>query len=161
MAHATLKWLQDKQFVGIDSSRHSVVLSTQDEANGVGVRPAEMLLIALAACTAVDVVEILAKKRTPPSAMEIEVSGEQDAEPPWAFRRIHLLYRLRGPRLTRGSVEQAIRLSEEKYCSVAATVRGVAEITWACEIIEAADGFSADLRNAQHESDSMMSVAPA
>ena len=130
MGQATVKWLQNKQFVGIDSSRHSVVLSSQDEGNGVGVKPSEMLLVALGACTAVDIVDILTKKRTPLASLEIEVNGEQDADPPWAYRQIHLIYRLRGAGLTPAGVEQAIQLSEEKYCSVAATIRGVATITW-------------------------------
>jgi len=135
MAHATVKWIQNKQFVGIDSSKHSVVLSTQDEENGVGMRPSELLLVAIGACTAVDVVEILAKKRTPVSALEIEVTGEQDPEPPWTFRKIHLSYRLSGAGLTPAAVEQAIQLSEEKYCSVSSTVRGVAEITTEYQIL--------------------------
>lgn len=130
MGQATVKWLQNKQFVGVDSSRHSVVLSTQDEDNGIGCKPSELLLIALGSCAAVDVVEILAKKRTPLAALEIEVQGEQDANPPWAYRQIHLTYRLRGAGLTPAGVEQAIRLSQEKYCSVAATIRGVSTVTW-------------------------------
>ncbi len=134
MAQTTVKWLQNKQFVGIDSSRHAVVLSTQDAENGVGCKPSELLLIALGACAAVDVVEILAKKRTPLADLEIRVAGEQDADPPWAFRQVHLHYRLRGEGLTPAGVEQAIRLSQEKYCSVAATIRGVAAITWDYQI---------------------------
>ncbi len=130
MGSAVVKWLQKKQFVGIDSSRHSVVLSTQDDGNAVGIKPSDMLLVALGACTGVDVVDILAKKRTPVSSLEIEVRGEQDPEPPWTFRKIHMVYRLRGKGLTAPSVEQAIKLSEEKYCSVAATIRGVAAISW-------------------------------
>lgn len=130
---ATVKWIGGKQFVGTDSTRHSVVISTPDE--GVGMKPSELLLVALASCTAVDVVDILAKKRTPLSGLEISVSGEQDADPPWAFRKIHLKYCLKGAGLTDKSVEQAIALSEEKYCSVAATVRGVAEITYEYEIL--------------------------
>jgi putative redox protein len=134
MPSATIKWIQQQQFVAIDSSRHSVVLSTQDEANGVGCKPTDLLLIALGACTAVDVVEILAKKRTPLSDLSIAVSGEQDPEPPWTFRRIHMHFALRGAGLTPHGVEQAIRLSEEKYCAVAATIRGVAHITWDYEL---------------------------
>ncbi len=130
MGTAIVKWLQNKQVVGIDSSRHSVVLSTQDEGNAVGVKPSDMLLVSLGACTAVDVVDILAKKRTPVSGLEVEVHGEQDPEPPWAFRKVHLVYRLRGEGITPAGAEQAIKLSEEKYCSVAATIRGVAVITW-------------------------------
>jgi putative redox protein len=82
----TLQWLSGKRFVGIDSTNHSVVLSSKDE--GVGVRPADMLLIALASCMAVDVVEILAKKRLPLDSLEIITTGEQDADPPWTFRKI-------------------------------------------------------------------------
>lgn len=132
MARTTVRWVTGKQFVGIDSTKHSVVLSTGDE--GVGVKPSEMLLIALSACTAVDVVDILAKKRTPLSSLEIIATGEQDPNPPWAYRKIHLKYVISGHDLTEKAVEQAIQLSEEKYCSVAATVRGVAEITTEYEI---------------------------
>ena len=133
MATTTLHWISGKRFVGIDSTNHSVVLSSKDE--GVGVKPSDMLLIALAACTAVDVVEILAKKRMFLSSMEITTTGEQDADPPWTFRKIHLKYRFSGAGLTDKAVEQAIQLSDEKYCSVAATVRGVAQITSEFEII--------------------------
>ena len=129
----TLHWLSGKRFVGIDSTNHSVVLSSKDE--GVGVKPSDMLLIALASCTAVDVVEILSKKRLLLESMEIITTGEQDADPPWTFRKIHLKYRLSGHGLTEKAVEQAIQLSEEKYCSVAATVRATAEITTEFEII--------------------------
>jgi putative redox protein len=133
MSSATVKWIGGKQFVGIDSTQHSVVLSTADE--GVGMKPSELMLVALAACTAVDVVEILAKKRLDLTTLEIGVEGQQDHDPPWTFRRIHLTYRLRGADLTEKDIVQAIELSEEKYCSVAATLRGVAEITTSFEII--------------------------
>ena len=91
--------------------------------------------MALASCTAVDVVEILAKKRTPLESLEIEVDGQQDSDPPWTFRKIHVHYKLRGQGLTDKSAAQAIELSEEKYCSVAATLRGVAEITTSFELL--------------------------
>ncbi len=126
-------WLSGKRFVGIDSTNHSVVISSKDE--GVGVKPSDMLLIALASCTAVDIVEILSKKRMPLDSMEIITTGEQDVDPPWTFRKIHLKYRLSGRGLTEKAVEQAIQLSEEKYCSVAATVRATAEISTEFEIM--------------------------
>jgi putative redox protein len=132
-ATTTVQWLSGKRFVGIDSTNHAVVISSKDE--GVGVKPSDLLLIALASCTAVDVVEILSKKRLPLDALEIITTGEQDADPPWTFRKIHLRYRLSGRGLTDKAVEQAIQLSEEKYCSVAATVRATAEITTEFEII--------------------------
>ena len=61
--------------------------------------------------------------------LEVTANGEQDPEPPWAYRKIHLAYLLKGKGLTEKAVEQAIHLSQEKYCSVAATIRGVAQIT--------------------------------
>jgi putative redox protein len=133
MASATVQWVTGKRFVGTDSTQHSVVLSTPDE--GVGMKPSELLLVALASCTAVDVVEILAKKRMPLSMLIISATAEQDSNPPWTFRKIHLSYQLAGKGLTDKAVEQAIQLSEEKYCSVAATVRGVAEITTSFELL--------------------------
>lgn len=127
MATATVKWLNEQHFVGVDSGGHSVVLSGQK--NGIGVSPSQMLLVALASCSSVDVVEILKKKRKKLTLLEVIATGEQDPEPPWAYRKIHLAYRLGGQGLTEKAVEQAIDLSHEKYCSVAATVRGVAQIT--------------------------------
>ena len=135
MAMTTLQWVSGKRFVGIDSTNHSVVLSSQDE--GVGVKPSDMLLIALASCTAVDVVEILAKKRMLLSSMEIITTGEQDADPPWTFRKIHLKYRLSGAGLTHKAVEQAIQLSDEKYCSVNAMLAAAVKINHRYQIIDA------------------------
>ncbi len=133
MGTSIIKWVGSKQFVGIDSTKHSIVMSTTDE--GVGMKPSELILVALGACTAVDVVDIMAKKRQPLSFLEISADGEQDPNPPWPYRKIHLTYRLRGKGLTDKAVEQAIQLSEEKYCSVAATLRGVATITTSFEIL--------------------------
>ena len=132
MGTANVRWVTGKQFIGIDSTNHSVVLSTP--AEGVGMKPSDLLLVALAACTAVDVVDILTKKRLHLTGLEISASGEQDADPPWTFRKIHLHYCLSGSDLNEKAVAQAIELSEEKYCSVAATVRATAEISYDFEI---------------------------
>ena len=134
MTTATVKWIGGKQFVGIDSTHHSVVLSTPDE--GVGIKPSELLLLAVASCSAVDVVEILDKKRMVLIHFEISVSGEQDQEPPWTFRKIHIHYQVGGKNLTEKAISQAIQLSQEKYCSVAATIRATAQITSDFEIID-------------------------
>ena len=134
MGTTTVKWIQGKQFIGIDSTQHSVVLSTP--AEGIGIKPSDLLLIAIAACSAVDVVDILAKKRMPLSLLEITTSGEQDQDPPWTFRKLHLHFKVGGKGLTPPAVAQAIQLSEEKYCSVAATVRATAQITTDFEIAE-------------------------
>jgi putative redox protein len=135
MVETRVQWISGKNFIGVDSTRHAVVLSAEE--HGIGVKPSEMLLVALSSCTAVDVVGILEKKRKPLSFLEIITSGEKDPEPPWPYRKINLHYRVRGKGLTDTAVAQAIRLSQEKYCSVAATVRGVALITTSFEILPA------------------------
>ncbi len=133
MASAKVQWIGGKKFVGTDSGNHSVVLSTSSE--GVGMKPSELLLVAVASCSSVDVVEILEKKKMPLELLDVRIEGEQDAEPPWAYRQIDIYYRLKGKGLTEKAVEQAIQLSQEKYCSVAATVRGVAKIITHYEIV--------------------------
>jgi putative redox protein len=122
-----VKWLEEKQFVAIDSTGHSVVLSSP--ADGVGMKPSDLLLVALAGCSAYDVAEILRKKRQKLESLTVEVRGEQESDPPWAFRRIHTMFRLRGD-VSEKAVQQAIELSETKYCSVAATLRPAVELTW-------------------------------
>lgn len=104
MGTTTVKWIQGKQFVGIDSTHHSVVLSTPDE--GVGIKPSELLLIAVASCTAMDIVEISTKKRMPLTHLEISTSGEQDQDPPWTFRKIHMHFQVGGRNLTEKAVAQ-------------------------------------------------------
>jgi len=136
MAEVQIKWVEKRQFVGIDSTRHSVVISGTGPEDGVGMKPAELLLIALGACSAFDVLDILEKKRQKVTGLEVRVHGEQAPEPPWAFRRIHVTYRVRGRGLSSKAVEDAVRLSEEKYCSVSATVRGVAALTHTIELVE-------------------------
>ncbi len=133
MPITTVRWVTGKQFVGTDARNHSVVLSGDNPATGVS--PSQMLLIGLSACTAYDVLDIMIKKRKPLTLLEIIANGEQDPEPPWAYRRIHLKYRVSGKDLTESALAQAVQLSQEKYCSVAATVRGVAEITTEIEIL--------------------------
>ena len=123
-------WLEKQQFVGIDSSKHSIVLSDHEEENGTGVSPSELLLLALGGCTSYDVVSILRKKRQRLTGLEVTVTGEQDDDPPWTYRKIHVQYSLRGRGLRDKAVRDAIRLSEEKYCSVAATLRSTVEITY-------------------------------
>lgn len=129
MPEARIKWLEKRQFVGIDSSKHSVVLSSQDAENGVGMKPSELLLVSLGGCTAYDVINILEKKRRDLAGFEIHVTGEQEPDPPWTYRKIHLEYVFYSDDLSEKAVTQAIELSEAKYCSVSATLKGEAEIT--------------------------------
>lgn len=131
-----LTWTGGQQYVGTDSGRHSIVISSHDEQNHTGMRPSDLLLLALASCSAYDVVSILQKKRLVLKTLQVEVTSEGDEEPPWTFRRIDLAYRLSGDGLTQKVVNQAIELSLTKYCSVAATISGRAEISFSSQILD-------------------------
>jgi len=128
MAKARVKWVSDRTFIGVDSTNHAVLISSPKE--NIGMKASELLLVALATCSSYDVVSILEKRRIALRKLEVEVSAEQEADPPWAFTQFHLKYILAGEGLEPGHVETAICLSEEKYCSVAATLKGKAKITW-------------------------------
>jgi putative redox protein len=133
---ARVKWVEKRQFVGTDSSNHSVVMSSQDEENATGMKPSELLLVALAGCTSYDVVDILEKKRQKLTGLEVTITGEQEPDPPWTYRKIHVHYVVRGKGLREKAVRDAIELSDEKYCSVSATVRGEADVTSDYTIVE-------------------------
>jgi len=134
-ADTVLRWVPGgNRFISTDSTGHSVVMSKPDE--NTGMKPSELLLSALAGCASVDVVDILSKKRTPLSFLEVEMRAEQDADPPWTFRKIYMKFIVKGEGLIEKNVAQAIELSEEKYCSVAATLRGEAEIITSFQILE-------------------------
>ncbi len=133
---AHIQWVSKGQFIGTDSSKHSVVMSTQNEENGVGMKPSDMLLVALGGCTSIDIVNILHKKRQRLTGLEIEITGSQDPDPPWAFRNIHIMYTLRGRGLSEKAVADAIKLSEDKYCSVKATLDKTVEICTEYRIVE-------------------------
>jgi putative redox protein len=129
-----LRWVPGgNRFISTDSTGHSVVMSSPKEKTGM--KPSELILSALAGCSSVDVVDILAKKRTPLSHLEVQVTAEQEPDPPWIFRKIYMKFILKGDGLTEKNVEQAIQLSYEKYCSVAATLSGEAEIITSFEIL--------------------------
>jgi putative redox protein len=137
MGEVSVTWVQGKQFVSSGSGGHSIVLDAPDgRETWQGFKPSELLLVALAGCTAVDTIEILHKKRQAVSGLSIRVQGEQQADPPWAFTAIHLHYEVRGRQVDAQAVERAIELSQTKYCSVAATVRGVATIQTSFTILE-------------------------
>jgi putative redox protein len=139
MAQATLTWVREGIFIGTDSTQHSVVLSKTGEGGGVGMKPSELLLVSLASCTAVDIVNILEKKRLPLKKLEVAITGEQDADPPWQFRKIHLTYRILADGITEKALEQAIELSDKNYCSVAASLRGTVQIEHDYEVLSSVD----------------------
>lgn len=133
MQTATVKWVGEQQFLATMPSGHAVPFDADRQHNSAP-GPMEMLLGALGACTAVDVVIILGKKRQKLESLEVFVSGERAAEPPTVWTKLDILYRLRGA-LDDKAVRDAIELSETKYCSVAATLRKTAPISFRYEIL--------------------------
>ncbi|HEX8071365.1 MAG TPA: OsmC family protein [Pyrinomonadaceae bacterium] len=121
-------------FVGISPSGHALAIET-DATRARAPTPMELLLLALGSCTGVDVLSILRKKRARVTGYRVEVRGERRAEHPRAYTRLEVRHVVRGHGLSERAVAQAIQLSEEKYCSVAATLRPAAEIVSSYEII--------------------------
>ena len=116
-----VRWCGKRQFTGWDHFGHGVVMDTPPVygGEGTGPRPLELFLYALAACTAMDVVSILEKKRQVFSGLEIEVKATQrEDEFPKIYTRIELVYVVTGRDVSPKAVARAIELSEEKYCSV-------------------------------------------
>ena len=132
MQTARLKWVEKEQFVGVVPSGHAVPFDSDRESN-TAPGPMEMLLVALGACTATDVVSILAKKRQKLESLEIEISGERATDPPRVWTKLELVYKLRGT-LDEKAVKDAIHLSESKYCSVSAMLQKTAPVTFRYEI---------------------------
>lgn len=123
-------------FTGISASGHAHVLDFGGAKHAAS--PVEYLLLALGGCTGADVVSILRKMRQRVTAYRVEVSGQRREEHPRAFTRIELKHILTGHNLDPNAVTRAIQLSDEKYCSVAATLRPAAEIVSSFEIVDAA-----------------------
>jgi putative redox protein len=127
MDTARVQWVGKERFIAQSPSGHMVALDSDRASNGAP-GPMELLLIALGACTATDIVSILAKKRQKLDSLEIEISGERSKVPPRVWTKLEILYKLRGS-LDETAVQHAIQLSEEKYCPVAAMLRKTAAIT--------------------------------
>ena len=128
--HATVIWQSGMKFSGTADSGHELVMDSAQETGGTnaGFRPMELLLVGMAGCTAMDVISILRKKRLPVVGLELRVSGEKATEYPTKFTHITVEYIVRGNDIPEKAVEDAMHLSETKYCGAMATLRGAAEI---------------------------------
>jgi len=130
MIEAAVSWTDNERYVGAASSRHAVVMDTATEKTAS--TPMELVLIALCGCTASDVVGILRKKREPFTALEIRAKAERADGHPAVYTSIHLTYAVRGA-VSQKAMEDAVRLSKEKYCSVSAMLEKTAKITYTIE----------------------------
>lgn len=132
---ATIHLANNDFFVGITPSGHAQTIET-DSQRGSAASPMELLLLALGGCTGVDVIDILRKKRQHVSDYRIEVHGDRREEFPRCFTKLYVKHIVSGRGVSEKAVARAIELSDQKYCSVAATLRGTAEIVTSYEIIE-------------------------
>ena len=134
MQIASVKWIGDQNFAATSPSGHTIVVDSDRQTNSAP-GPMDLVLMALGACTATDVVTVLQKKRQKLKSLEVICSGERATQPPTVWTKLEIVYRLRGD-LEDAAVKHAIELSEEKYCSVAAMLKKTAKVTWRYEILK-------------------------
>ena len=126
MIYAKVIWTDKERYIGEADSRHALVMDTAHEKTAN--TPMELVLIALCGCTGSDVIGILRKKREPFTRLEISAHGERATDYPQVYTAIKLIYRV-GGKVSQKAVEDAVRLSKEKYCSVSAMLEKSAKIT--------------------------------
>ena len=130
MIHASATWKQQFQFEGKGNEGIGVAM---DGDGKTGNSPSQLVLIALCGCTAYDVVSILQKKREPLTGLEVSAEAEKATDSPRVYIAIKLVYRISG-NVTRKAAEDAVRLSEQKYCSVSAMLSKTARITYEIQL---------------------------
>ncbi len=133
MISAKAIWTENERYIGEATSGHAIVMDTAKEKTAG--TPMELVLIALCGCTASDVVSILKKKREPFTGLEVSAEGERAEGYPAIYTEIKLKYVVRG-KVSKKAMEDAVKLSKEKYCSVSAMLEKSAKITAAIEYAE-------------------------
>lgn len=119
MAGIRAKWTGGQQFLVADEVGHVVVT----DPGGQGFKPPDLLLASLVGCAGVDVVRILEKKRKKITSIEVSLRKQNNPDPPWTIERIEVEWVVKGPGLSEKAVWDAVHLSEEKYCSVSASLK--------------------------------------
>lgn len=118
----TLDWIKDLQFAASDENGHGIVVESKKEGTPSGFTPMQLLLIAQAGCMAMDVVSILKKKRVDLTDFRVLMDGTRAEEHPKRFTDMNFVFEAKG-NVTKEAVEEAIKMSKEKYCSVSATIQ--------------------------------------
>ena len=132
---ATVRYAGDEFFIGTPPSGHAQVMDSKGDRHAA-TTPLEMLLVAVAGCTAMDVISILLKKRQDVTDYNVEIVGTRADDHPRKFTGFHIHHIVYGRGVSEKAVADAIKLSDTTYCSVAATVRPTATITTSYEIID-------------------------
>jgi putative redox protein len=128
----TVEWKGEDEFIGHNSRGGTVLMNSSPEKPAIG--PMEMLLLGVAGCTGIDITSILQKKRQPLKDLQIKVRGKRAETYPMVYTEIEVTYYIFGDGIDTKAVEQAIQLSEEKYCSASAMLRAVAQFKSSYEI---------------------------
>ncbi|MDP9159335.1 MAG: OsmC family protein [Acidobacteriota bacterium] len=129
MVEAKAVWIDGLRFTGEAGSGFPLIV---DGERKTGASPMELVLIGLCACTGYDVASILRKKREPFTSLEVRAEADRAADPPTVYTDIRLVYRV-GGEVSPKAMEGAVRLSEEKYCSVSAMLQKTAKIKFTIE----------------------------
>ena len=132
--NATVKWLDDLTFVAESGSGHQMVLDGHAKTSA---SPMEAILMAAGSCASVDVVSILQKARQKVMHCECRVTGERVSDTPKVFKKVHLEFVVTGQNVAETHVDRAVKLSADKYCSVAKMLEAGVEMTHSYKIIEA------------------------
>ncbi len=133
MVEAQISWIDHERFVG-NINGHAIVIDSDRQSN-TAAGPMDLVLVGLCACTATDVVSILRKKREPFTGVHVHAEAERAKEPPTVYTCIKLIYTISG-KVAHKAVEDAVRLSEGKYCSVSAMLKSTARITTEIRLVE-------------------------
>ena len=131
---ATVRYAGDGFFIGTPPSGHAQIMDSKGDRRAAPT-PLEMLLVSVAACTALDVQSILAKKRQDVTGYDVFVEADQAEEPPAVFTRIRIRHMVTGHDIDEEALKQAIRLSEEKYCAVGNMLNKNAAVATTYEIV--------------------------
>lgn len=129
--NVSLNWNPETKFTARNKNNVMIRMNQQD-----AIGASDMLPISLIGCSSYDVVEILGKQKQDLRELNVTAEATQDDDPPWRFRKVHIHYQAVGKGLDVERVRKAITLSEEKYCSVYATLRDAIEITHDVEVVE-------------------------
>lgn len=127
----TVSWQQALTFSGQTESGYQQTM----DGNGEAISPMESVLLAVGACSSIDVVDILKKRRLTVHDCECDLTAERAEQPPRVFTAIHAHYKVKGDNLSDKDVDRAVALSAEKYCSVMLMLKGNVNITTSYEIM--------------------------
>ncbi|HUI31659.1 MAG TPA: OsmC family protein [Candidatus Acidoferrales bacterium] len=142
---AVVRQVKGLTFVGMAESGHWVNVDGPPEFGGsnAAIRPKELILISLGACTGSDVISILQKKRVKPAGFEVRLKAQVAEEHPQVYTKIHIEYVFYGENLPAPDIERAIDLSQNKYCPVTAMLKSSVDITNSYKILPSGDFLGA------------------